>query len=267
MGGGIPASHLVRSVLSARDRDVIELVGRFGQLSRAHIGAAFFAGLASQTPLDRALKRLVERKYLARISRMVGGDGGGSSQYVYQLGRQGWSLLGRPGRYWPFRSVNLHTLAIADCFVKLLKAERAGWLTLVSFEPEPACHRTVGSVALTPDAHVEVGFRELGLKVSVWLEADRGTEHVDKVRDKCIRYWRAYRQWEADTYPYVLFVVPDAARTRTIEKSLLGAPNEASQLVKCCTFTSFPQVLIDMAKTEVNGIDQQRSKAHNDKYN
>src|SRR5690348_5885297 len=128
-----------RLLLAERDRAVIALVGRFRQLSAAHIGAALFPGLVSKTPLDRCLKRLTERRYLVRLARPVGGDGGGSAQFVYQLGRLGWQLLGRTGAYWAPRTPNRHALAIADCYVKLLDAERAGKLKLLRFDPEPDC--------------------------------------------------------------------------------------------------------------------------------
>jgi hypothetical protein len=162
MASGIPASLSARPVLTARDRTVVELVGHFRQLTAGQVAAALFADQVSKTPLDRTLKRLVERRYLARLARPVGGDGGGSAQYVYQLGRAGWRLLGKPGEYWPFRAVNLHALAVADCFVALTVADRAGDCTLLAFEPEPGCHVTTGGVQLTPDARAEVGYRDQG---------------------------------------------------------------------------------------------------------
>jgi hypothetical protein len=235
------------SPLSARDQAVVELVGRFRQLERRQIGALRFAGLASQTPLDRTLKRLVERQYLARLPRLVGAHGGGSAQYVYQLGRRGWKLLGKPGTYWPFRSANLHTLAIADCFVTLQAAAQQGQLTVIAFTPEPECHETVGGVLLTPDAYLEVGFRAFGSKVACFVEVDRGTEHADKIQGKCVRYWQAYQRWERETYPYVLFVVPDQERAGAIRHVVAGGPNEAQGLFLTATFKSFPQGLGEIA--------------------
>lgn len=120
---------------------MVELVARFRQLSAGHVHAALFADCASKTPCDRALKRLCGRGYLARLIRPVGGDGGGSSQYVYQLGRAGWRLLGLQGTFWTARSVNLHSLAIADCFIQLRVAEQQGLLTVLLFDTEPRCHR------------------------------------------------------------------------------------------------------------------------------
>lgn len=245
MTSGIPASAALRPTLPARDRAVVDLVGRFRQLTAGQIAAVLFADQVSKTPLDRCLKRLVERRYLVRLTRPVGGDGGGSAQYVYQLGRAGWKLLGKPGEYWVRRAVNLHTLAVADCFVALTGAERAGQCMLLAFEPEPGCHIEVGSVTLTPDAYVEVGYRERGVKLFVWLEVDRGTEHRETIKEKCVRYWRAYQQWAGEVFPTVLFVVPDEDRLRQIEQVIAGGPDEAQALFHVGLFTTFPAAAID----------------------
>lgn len=268
-----PARHLRHtappgtSQLRARDHAVVVLVGRFRQLERRQIGALLYAGLASQTPLDRTLKRLVEQQYLARTHRLVGGDGGGSAQYVYQLGRRGWKLLGKPGAYWPYRSVNLHTLAIADCFVALHGVGQQGQLSVITFSPEPACHLPIGEVLLTPDAYVEVGFRTFGLKIACFLEVDRGTEHADKIQGKCVRYWQAYQRWEYETYPYVVFVVPDEQRVNTIGNVVSGGPHEAQRLFIAATLNSFPQALAELARTEVKSVDNRGREDHNGRYN
>jgi hypothetical protein len=218
------------SLLSARDLAVIELVGTFRQLTAEHIRVALFPELASRTPLDRTLKRLVEGGYLGRLRRLVGGEGGGSGQYIYQLGRQGWSLLKRHGHYWAPRAVNLHSLAIADCYVILREAERAGGLRLLTFTTEPECHVAVGPVTLTPDAYVEVIDERNGLKFAYFLEVDRGTERVEKIKDKCVRYWQAFQLWDQEFFPQVLFVVPDQHRVAKIGQIINAGPEAAKPL-------------------------------------
>jgi hypothetical protein len=240
MDSGIPAHRLARPMVPARDRAVVELVGRFRQLTAGQIGAVLFAGNGSQTPLDRCLKRLVERRYLARLSRLVGGDGGGSAQYVYQLGRAGCQLVSRPGRYWPLRAVNLHTLAIADCFVRLVEAERAGTCTILRFDPEPDV--PANGVTLTPDALVDLGYHERGMKTSHFLEVDRATEHRETIKDKCVRYWRAYQQWDGDVFPYVIFVVPDRERATVIRQVIASGPTEAQPLFQVFLASTFSDV-------------------------
>lgn len=227
---GIGSPSALSLPLSSRDRALVELVARFRQLSAGQIFLTLFAGCASKTPCDRALKRLCERRFLSRLARPVGGDGGGSSQYVYQLGRAGWRLLGQAGAYWAARSVNLHTLAVAQCYVALKQAEAAGSMGVLRFETEPECHRSVGTVHLTPDAYAEVGLATQRMKYSLFLEIDRGTEHANVIRGKCAHYWRAYQQWAGEHFPYVVFVVPDANRARDIRRVVTAGPEAALQM-------------------------------------
>ncbi|WP_281356996.1 replication-relaxation family protein [Fodinicola acaciae] len=231
--------------VSSRDVEVVRLVGRFRQMSARQIGSALFDGLASATPRERALKRLVERGYLVRLGRLVGGDGGGSAQYVYQLGRRGWTMLGKSGAYWAPRAVSLHTLAIADCFVRLRTELPIIGVELIEFRPEPGCHRVVGDVTLTPDAYVEIGDRQRGLKFAFWLEVDRGTEHSRTIREKCQRYWRAYGVWTDAYFPRVVFVVPDERRTRAIEAITSFGPREARDLFEVCRIQEAASVLLN----------------------
>jgi hypothetical protein len=216
--------------LSPRDRQVVELVGRFRLMTAEQIRSVAFGGLASKTPADRTLARLTAAGYLARLARFVGGFGGGSGQFVYQLGRAGWRLTGKGGGYRPLRVVDVHTLTITECYVQLAALEQAGRLTVVGFTPEPASHLTVAGVPLTPDAYAEVGDPVRRLKYRYWLEIDRDTENADTLRGKCVRYWKAYKAWEEDVFPYVVFVVPDERRRREVERVIAGGPAEAQIL-------------------------------------
>lgn len=229
--------------LSPRDKAVVSLVGAFRQLTAGHLRELAFAEVSSQTPLDRTLKRLVERKYLMRLHRLVGGTQGGSAQYVYQLGRLGWRLLERAGEYWAPRAVNLHALAVADCLVKLKTAERAGALEMASFTTEPACHVKVGGLLLTPDAFVELKLGGSGERLISWLEVDRGTEHLSTIQEKCERYWKASisGQWDGH-FPFVLFVVPDEQRQRAVQRVVQAGPVGAVELLAACTFSDFPVI-------------------------
>lgn len=229
--------------LSSRDKAVVSLVGAFRQLTAGHLRELAFAEVSSQTPLDRTLKRLVQRKYLMRLHRLVGGTQGGSAQYVYQLGRAGWRLLERAGEYWAPRAVNLHALAVADCLVKLKITEKAGGHEVASFTTEPACHVKVGGLLLTPDAFVELKLGGSGERLISWLEVDRSTEHLTTIQEKCERYWKASisGQWDGH-FPFVLFVVPDEVRKRAVERVFQGGPASAGELFSCTTFQDFPKI-------------------------
>lgn len=228
---------------SPRDRQVVELVGRFRLMTAEQIRLVAFGGLASKTPLDRSLARLTAGGYLARLARFVGGLGGGSGCYVYQLGRAGWRLMGKGGGYRPLRVVDLHTLTITECYVQLAALERAGRLAVVGFTPEPASHRTVAGVPLTPDAYVELGEPVRRLKYRYWLEIDRDTENADTLRGKCVRYWKAYKAWDEDVFPYVVFVVPDERRRREVERVVAGGPAEAQALFQVYPLETLAEVI------------------------
>jgi hypothetical protein len=229
--------------LSGREVQVVELVGRFRQMTAGQIRSVIFTTQTSKTPLDRALARLTTGGYLARLGRLVGGVGGGSGQYVYQLGRVGWRLLGKGGGYRPLRVVDLHTLTIAECFVMLKQLEQRSDMTVISYQPEPECHRVVATTPLTPDAYVELGLRARGLKFAYWLEIDRDTENSETLKGKCVRYWRAYQAWDGDTFPYIVFVVPDMSRCREIERVIASAPDEAQALFQIYLLDDFAEVI------------------------
>lgn len=231
--------------LSARDVRVILDVARFRQLSASQIGELHFWDRRSTTPLDRTLKRLTTSRHLTRLERPRGGVGGGSAQFVYQLGRSGWKLANRQGEYWAPRAANLHALALADCFVRLNQAARAGAFEILDFVAEPAAHVKVDDVQLTPDAMMRLTFGPgPDDEMAYWLEVDRGTEHADTIEDKCVRYWKTYQRWNPDAvFPLVLFVVPDAERARVIEKVIAGGPDDAQPLFKVCIFDEFTATL------------------------
>src|SRR4051794_36639090 len=101
----------VTMVLADRDRRIVQLVGRYGQVGAGQIAALIFDN-SNPTPMYRALKRLVDRGYLIRLERRtVGGARGGSGQYIYSLGKKGHYLL-MTGKYTPVRAIRYHTLAI-----------------------------------------------------------------------------------------------------------------------------------------------------------
>jgi hypothetical protein len=232
-----------RPELNPRDAGVVELVGRFRLMTADQIRAVAFPAQVSKTPLDRVLLRLTAAGYLARLARLVGGFGGGSGQYVYQLGRAGWRLLGKGGNYRPFRVVDLHTLTITECFVQLHELEVRGECIVITYQPEPASHLAVAGTALTPDAYVEIGVHSPRHKLVFWLEIDRDTENPDTIRGKCTRYWRSYQAWDGEVFPYVVFLVPDASRQRELERVIAGGPDEAQPLFSVELLDDFAEVM------------------------
>jgi hypothetical protein len=241
------------ALLSDRDRVIIGLVGQFKQLTTNQLAVLGLGLPPSHTSVKRVLARLVAGTYLARIARPVGGMGGGSAQYVYQLGRAGHRLLGGDGSYWAYLSVNEHTLAIADSYMVLKQAEGRGTLAVLSFQTEPACHLSFAGIQLTPDAYAELGVIAAAARFEVWLEIDRGTEHDKKIKDKCIRYWHAYRspQWDRPYFPYVLFIVPDERRRAEIQRVIRAGPQEAQAHFYVCLSSEVTEFIHSLTPTEV----------------
>src|SRR6185312_6603829 len=168
--------------LQERDHQILRLISRFKQCSSKQIATLLFHSSGSATSQKRALDRLVDRGYLARVEhRLVGGVRGGSGQYVYQLGRVGWYTY-QGGSYSPRRTVDYHALAVVDAFITMVGLERAGLVTIVGVSAEPDCWLTFGGIEVRPDMFVELA--KDGQKRRLWLEIDLGTEGQRQVNGK-----------------------------------------------------------------------------------
>lgn len=225
--------------LDQRSASIVQLAARFKQLTSEHIQTFLFNELSSKTPRDRALKRLVKERYLLRIERRtVGGSRGGSGQYVYALDRRGFYLY-FDGRFDPMRNIDYHSLAIADCYVELLKLERAGQLVINGYSTEPDSWRMVGPYDLRPDFAVDVSVNGTRPPL-LWFEVDMGTERQKQLRVKLEDYWLAYKHWKAEgndpaRFPRVVWVGIDQARVKELRWLLSEGSDEAQALFRVCT--------------------------------
>ncbi|WP_105970391.1 replication-relaxation family protein [Streptomyces geranii] len=199
--------------LSTRDMEVVRLVGRFYQLTSSHIASMVFPDTTG-TPVDRTMARLVRLEALRRIGRRAAGPQGGAGSYAYQLGPRGWWLLQREGKYRPYRAVNLHALEVADAYVELLTAERAGAIQILHTELE----QSIGSAR--PDMTVEIGLVQQRMKMSYAIEVDRGSEKPRIIAEKCAAYIEAFYKGLRNPFPYVLFLVPDEWRKSELSRVL-----------------------------------------------
>ncbi|MCO4274289.1 replication-relaxation family protein [Pseudarthrobacter sp. HLT3-5] len=230
-----------------RDRQIVQAVSRFGQLTSGQISELLFHDGSSPTRPSRALNRLIHSRHLSRIERRLrGGTGAGSAQYVYQLGTQGRKYVGREAGY-PYRAVHYHTLAIADAFIGLKRLEREGGIEVIGMATEPDTWRVIAGADLRPDLHVELSVPSRRMNVSLFLEIDMGTERQKQLKEKLARYWHAYQHaTEADmaVYPRVLFLVPDDERLRELTWLINSGPEEAKELFRVQMQDSFPELLL-----------------------
>ena len=223
-------------IISPRDRQIVQVVARFRQLSASQISTLLFHDQTSRTPCDRALRRLVEQKFLGRVERRtVGGARGGSGVYVYVLGRRGFYQY-FTGRFSVARSVDYHCLAIVDAYIALIQDERAGLFELVAITTEPDCWQTVGGVELHPDMYAELKHSDDTTKL--WLEIDMGTEGQRQLRGKLEAYYRAYENADTDVipvFPRCLWVAVDVERAKELEWLISQMPSRAQLLFKVTT--------------------------------
>lgn len=204
--------------LTDRDRRIVQLVARYGQLTTHHVRILLFESL-SDRPVYRALNRLTERGYLIRLERrLVGGSRGGSGQFCYSLGRRGFYML-YDGKYTPARSIRHHTLAVADCVVTFKELERAGTIQVSGISAEPDCWYTIGSTELKPDLYVELVTKS-GKARALFLEVDMGSEGQKQIMAKMARYARVQQDPTSDaiwpTFPGVLWVAVDEERAKEL---------------------------------------------------
>lgn len=217
--------------LTERDRAIVELVGRFKLASGGQIERLFFDHCSERSRArnrQAVLRRLVDRQVLAPVGkRRQGGEGGGSAATVYALDVAGQRLVEltstRPRRpYTHYEPTMGHYLLVTELYVQLVEAERAGLLTLLGFEAEPACWRSFAGGTLKPDAFVQIGIERDGqrLKGSCFIEVDRADQWGAKIKSKVPQYL-AYRDYERPTgrpFPRVLFLTVNERRVAYLNR-------------------------------------------------
>lgn len=137
-------------------------------------------------------------------------------------------------------------LAVADCYVQLVQAERVGLLKLHCFQVEPRpTIEGAEDITLEPDAEVRLELAD-GRKVAYWLEVDLGTERHDILEAKCKRYSRAFMRSEAEHIPYSLWAVPDEDRVRDVQKALAGCPADALPVFRLAYLSTLSTNIVEL---------------------
>ncbi|MGJ5825993.1 replication-relaxation family protein [Streptomyces ossamyceticus] len=223
--------------LTHRDYDVLKLTHTFSQLASTHLTELLFADRSHSVP-DKVLGRLVRLGYLSRVGRRATGDKGGAGAFVYQLGRAGRLLLDVDGRLMP--NVNNHALMIADTYLELRRAERAGVLAVKEWDielPVPP--------AVRADLFVAVDFPQQSRSSSFYLEIDLGTEQPARIREKIYGYWRAVEASTADYFPYVVFVVRQQVRKNELARIFRRLPEEQQEMMRVLIF---PELIPELVR-------------------
>jgi hypothetical protein len=249
-----------------RERRIVETTAQLRLVAGSQLERLYFSKIGTAASRARAARRVLsalsERRVLTRLERRVGGVRAGSAGTVYALGPIGKRLIA----YWQgeglkrVRAVHQpgplfvrHTLAVAEQYVRLVEAERAGHCELLSFEGEPACWRTYtsahgGPVTLKPDAYARLGVGDFEQRS--FLEVDCGSEGRGALTRKCHYYLAYYQsgqeQAEAGVFPRVVWITTSQARVRLLVEVCSSLPAEYWQLFVVGT----PERLVALCRGE-----------------
>jgi hypothetical protein len=215
------------------------LTGR--QLERLHFHTLATAN-ARGSARRRSLGRLTHAGLVTTLPRQVGGVRAGSAGLVYTPTTAGYRLL-HPSeprhRHWPVGwPFVLHTLDVAELYVRLRERERLCGERLVRFDAEPASwHRSAGQL-VKPDAFA---VREVGRwEEHLWLEVDRATESLPALARELRRYLDLASSGGSGplgVLPYVVITVPSAARLAAVRQLIAGLAAPADQLLRVELFS------------------------------
>jgi protein involved in plasmid replication-relaxation len=236
---------------SGRDRAILETVAA-RLISGRQLERLFFSG--GQNPVSnarlarRTFARLVERGVLGRLERRIGGvRAGAAGQVFFVTGRgqrclaywQGHGLIRPRSAHEPTAAFARHALAISECYVRLVEADRLGVVELLDFESEPGCwHSFTGAGGarqwVKPDALVRLAAGEF--EARSWLEVDLGTEGRGALLRKARAYLACYRSGTTgEGFPKVVWLVTNARRTELLVSVCSSLPADAWKLFAVTT--------------------------------
>lgn len=226
---GTKSVHALATMLSERDRKILELVRAHRLITTRQLQRLLFdehaTADAGTRACNRVLTRLRQHRFLDRLERPVGGIRGGSSSYVWMLGPAGDRITRDSEEAPRVRGLEptplflAHTLAVAEARVLMEEASRVGTFDLVGVTTEPSNWRTYAALAGTteivkPDLYLVTAVGEF--EDHWFIEIDQGTESIPTLIRKCLTYER-YRatgleQRRSGIYPIVVWVLPDPRR-------------------------------------------------------
>jgi hypothetical protein len=221
---------LIIMVLPQTERTLIQLLDYFDQLTTSQLRRLVFFDSRSRTTCDRVLKRMLTDGYVAQIERHrpQGGKRGGSGEYVWRLGKEGWRLCGYEKRWPTEKRVDYHSLTVGSIYVKLREDERLGKYKLTGFTPEPESWKTIQGIELKADLLIELE-RPGAATMTAYIEMDMGTQRPARITEKLDRYQRAYAvatDEDLAELPRVVFVAHSPERRDELDWIIKRFGNE-----------------------------------------
>ena len=239
---GSRSTRYLIALLTERDARILASIAEFRLLSTTQIRELHFAAHASADASVQAcwavLRRLEELRLLQRVGRRRRFAGGGSTPVTWALdaaGERVTRFLGgeanapRRRNLLPVGDDYHHTLAVADVYIRLVRAHRTGKIELLETHAEPGAWRThpgqLGRViTLKPDLVLVTQTPEY--RDHWFTEVDLGHQSVPRLIRKCLRYehYRAsgIEQQKLGLFPRVLWLLPDEHRVRKLRDAIAG---------------------------------------------
>jgi hypothetical protein len=242
-------AETLKPELSARDVSILHDLARVRCLNGKQLERLHFSDLALKShgsTRRRILNRLIRIGAVATLDRRIGGLRAGSDGQVYTLDAAGQRFIRlldedeqKPARRpWEVSTLFLrHTLGVAELYVQLREAERAGHAELTRFLAEPACwQRTATLGTLKPDAYLLIASGQV--EDAWWCEIDRGTEGRTALRRKLQHYLLAAQAGVTgpdELLPGILICVPDDRRLDSVTEIIQGLPPPTAMLFHVTT--------------------------------
>lgn len=235
--------------VTTRDTKVLATLADFGVLTTEQI---FRLGYSSISRARKRLKLLWQHGLVKRNVKAIR-MGEGSSQYLYSLTTKGTGLLGDKSIKPRLRlSLGDHGLKIIDFRVALTLATRHNqegirliWKGTQSARfrvqvPESGRH---APIPVVPDGFFTISVQNRDF--SYFLEVDRGSTDLKRIRSKISAYLTLWKSGEAAKRLQVRsFRVLWITTSENRLKSMLGAlssPNPAQSRLDIAQFTCFPR--------------------------
>lgn len=228
--------HSARTVLTGRDRRLIEYLRRFRLLSRDQ--AMALAPFGSLTRANTRLAALVRARLLSRKVLPIY-PGKGSAQTLYFLGRESRCVVSVPpelleaqlrqiGR-WDLRQVE-HVVAANHVLIDALGAmEQSPGATASCWRTEPELRQLFSDRTLVPDGWF--AWTELGKRFNCFLEIDLHHEGLREWRGKVLRYLEyAESGLHLERFGFRAFRVLVLAKSEARLKHLRQIAEEAARL-------------------------------------
>jgi len=267
--------HELKQETTAQDRAILKsllscryLTGQ--QLVRLHFSRNAETPTAAAYAAYRCLNRLRDYGLIQSLQRRIGGVRAGSGSFVWTLTSGGFRLIHMdstgvlPRRQFrePSPHFLAHTLLISEAYLQFTEICAQNNMTLSKVQFEPGCWRQYRNNAgkqlvLKPDLYAVT--QGSGYEDCWFIEIDCDTETVARILDKCDRYIHYLRsgteQKQPDVFPYVIWIVPNEKRKRSLQKHICTQYPRGGQLFLVILPDELKDLLAGGAEKYIQNLD------------